>query len=79
MFFINWLNYHEVTDVNVDIDHNFYNAYCMPIRFVEKYFDSRDPKIHGPRNYLRGFYVAALIEEYRTNKNNPPAMFKNGI
>ena len=26
----NWLNYHKVTDVNVDIAQNFYNAYHTP-------------------------------------------------
>ena len=49
-------------DVNVEIVQNFYNAYSTPKSFfVEKYFDSWDPKIHGPRNYLQGFYVAAHI------------------
>ena len=76
---INWLNYHKVLDINVEIAQNFYNAYCTPTIFVEKYFDSWDPKIHGPCNYLQIFYVAALIEECGTNKHYPLAMFRNGI
>ena len=46
---------------------------------VEKYFETWDPKIHGPRNYLQSFYVAALIDEFGTNKHYPLAMFRNGI
>ena len=49
------------------------------IFFVEKYFESWDPKIHGPRNYLQSFYVAALIEECGTKNHYPLAMFRNGI
>ena len=53
-----------------------YNAYYKPKSFfVEKYFDSWDPKIHGPRNYLQIFYVAALIEEFGTTNHYPLAMF----
>ena len=53
---INWLNNREVPDVNVDIVQNFYNAYCTPkYFFIEKDFDSWDPKIHGPRNYIQSF------------------------
>ena len=63
MLHINWLNYHEVPDVDVWIAQNFYNAYCTPKSlFVEKHFDSWDPKIHVPRNYLWSFYVAAFNE-----------------
>ena len=47
--------------------------------FVEKDFNSWDPKIHGPRNYLQSFYVAALIEECGTTKHHPLTMFRNGI
>ena len=72
---INWLNYRKVPDVNVDIVQNLYNAYCTPKSFfVEKYFDSWYPKIHGPHNYLQSF-----IDKYRTTKNYPLAMFLNGI
>ena len=80
MITINWLNYHEDTDVNVDIAQNFYNAYCTPKYFiVEKYFHSLDTQIHGPRNCLQSFYVADFIEECGTNKNYPLSMFRNGI
>ena len=77
---INWLDYHEVPGVNVDIAQSLYNAYCTPkYFFVEKDFDSLDPKIHGPRNYIQIFYVAALIGECGTNKNYPLAMFRNDV
>ena len=45
--------------------------------FVEKYFESWDPKIHGPCSHLQSFYVASLIDECGTNKNYPLAMFRN--
>ena len=47
--------------------------------FVERYFESSDPKIHGPRNYLQGFYVAALINKYETTDHYTPVMYRNGI
>ena len=60
---INWFNYHNVPDVNVEIAQNFYNAYCTPkYFFVERDFDSWDPKIHGYHYYLQSFYGFALIE-----------------
>ena len=63
----------EVTEI-------LYNANCTPKSFfVDKYFDGWDPKIHGPRNYLQSFYVAALINKYWTKKHYPHAMFLNGI
>ena len=46
------------------------------ICFVEKYFDSLDPKIHGPCNYLQSFYVAALIDEYGITKHYPLESFQ---
>ena len=53
---IHWLEYQEVPDVIVEITQNFYNAYCtQKYFFVEKYFDSWDPKTHGPCNYLQSF------------------------
>ena len=61
---INWLNHREIMDVKVEIFQIFYNAYCTPRDFfVEKYFESWYPKINGPRNYLQGFYLAALIDK----------------
>ena len=46
--------------------------------FVKKDFESRDPKIHGPRNYLQSFYLAALIDKFGTNKSYALEMFRNG-
>ena len=41
---------------SVDITRNFYNSYHpQKSFFVEKYFESWDPKIHGPHNYLQSF------------------------
>ena len=77
---INWLNHYKVPDVNVEIMQNFYDAYSTPKSFfADKRFDSWNPKIHGPRNYLQSFYVAALINKYWTKKHYPHAMFLNGI
>ena len=59
---------------------NIYNAYCTPkYVFVDKYFERWDAKIHGSRNYLQSFYVAALIEEIGNKNHYPLAMFQNGI
>ena len=75
-----WFEYLQYEEFDVDISENLYNANCMPKSFfVEKYFESWDPKIHGPRNYLQSFYVVALIDECSTNKHYPLAMFRNGI
>ena len=74
------INHHKVPDVNVKIVQNFYNAYSSPkYFFVDKYFDSWDPKIHGPCNYLQIFYVTAFIDKYGINKHYPLAMFQNVI
>ena len=73
---IDWLNNCEVTYVNVEIVQNFYNAYPMPKPFLaEKYFDSWDPKIQGPSNYIQSFYVTTLIDKCGTYKNYPLTMF----
>ena len=73
---INWLEYQEFSDVNVDITQNFYSAYCtQKYFFVEKYSDGWDPKIHSPRNYTQSFYVATLIEECGIEKHCPLEMF----
>ena len=77
---INWLNHSEVPAVNVKILENFYNTYCTSKYVcVEKYFESWDTKIHGPRNYLQIFYVDALIDKCGTPKYYPLAMYQNGI
>ena len=75
-----WLEYIQYEEVDLDISENLYNANCTPkYFFVEKDFKSWDPKIHGPCNHLQGFYVAALIGKYGTNKYYPLAIFINGI
>ena len=75
-----WLEYLQYEEVDVEISENLYNANCTPKYFlVEKYFDSWDPKIYGPRNYLHGFYVAALIDKCGTNNHYTLVMFRNGI
>ena len=64
IFPINWLNHRKSPDVNVEVVQNLYNAYCTPkYLFVKKDFYSWDPKTHSPRNYLRFFYVAYLIDK----------------
>ena len=77
---INLLNHREVPDGNVKIVQNFYNAYSTPKSFfVEKDFDSWDPKIHGSRNYLQGFNLAALVDKFGTTKHYPLEMFQKFI
>ena len=77
---INWLNHCKVSDVNVDILEIFYNAYRTPKYFsLRKYFESWDPKIHGPCNYLQNFYVTALIDKSGTTNNDPLEMYQNSI
>ena len=76
MLTINWVNHHAVPDVKVEMLKNYFNAYRTPkYVFVEKDFESWDTKIHGPRNYLQSFCVAALIDKCGTTKHYPPAMF----
>ena len=75
-----WLEYLQYEEVDVEITENLYNANCTPTSFfVEKDFESWDPKIHGPCNYIQGFYVAAIIDKCSTNNHYPLAMFRNGI
>ena len=48
-----WLEYLQYEEVDVEISENLYDTNCMPkYVFVEKHFESCDPKIHGPCNYL---------------------------
>ena len=76
MLTINWLNHRKIPDVKVEILQNFYNANHTPKSFfVEKYFDSWDPKIDGPCNYLQSFYVAARIDKCGTMKYYLLAMY----
>ena len=75
-----WSEYLQYEEVDVDIQEILYNANCTPVYFfVEKDFESWDPKIHSPRNYLQSFYVAALIDKCGTNNHYPLAMIRNGI
>ena len=75
-----WLEYQQYEDVHMAITQNLYNAYYMPKYFVvEKYFETWDPIIHSPCNYLQSFYEAARMEECGTEKHYPFAMFRNGI
>ena len=51
-----WLEYLQYEEVDVEITENLYNANCTPTSFfVEKDFESWDPKIHGPCSYLHIF------------------------
>ena len=51
-----WLEYQQYADVHVEITKKLYNAYCTHnYFFVEKYFESWDPKIHNSNNYLQSF------------------------
>ena len=75
-----WLEYLQYEEVDVEISENLYHANCTPnLVFVEKHFDSWDPQIHDPRNYLQSFNVAALIDKCGTNKHYLLAMFRNVI
>ena len=47
--------------------------------FSEENFDNLDPKIHGPRNYLQSFYLAALIQKCRGKTHYPFSEIRNGI
>ena len=70
------LGYQQNEDVHVEVTENFYYAYCtQKYFFVEKYFESWDPKFYGPHNYLQIFYVAALIDKCGTTKHCPLVMF----
>ena len=74
------LKYLQYKEVDVDITENLYNANCKPKPFfIEKYFESWYPKIHGPCHCLQSFYVAALIDECGTNNHYPLAMFRNSV
>ena len=51
----NWLEYLKYEEFDVEITENLYNANCTQIFFVEKNFESWDPKIYDPRSYLQIF------------------------
>ena len=53
-----WLEYQQYEDVHVAITKYLYNAYCKrKYFFVENDFESWDPKIHGPCNYLQSLLL----------------------
>ena len=60
-----WLYLLQFEKIGEEIYESLQNAYCTPLEFfVEKNFDIWDPEIHGPRNYLQSFYLAALIQKF---------------
>ena len=64
-----WLWSLQFETIGEEIYENLQNVYCTPLEcFVEKIFDVWDPEIHGPRNYLQSFYLAALIQKTRRKK-----------
>ena len=59
-----WIDLLKYEIIGDKIYENLQNAYCTPLEFfVEENFDTWDPKIHGPRNYLQSFYLAELIQK----------------
>ena len=58
--------YLQFETIGEEIYENLQNAYCTTLEFFfEMFFDIWDPKIHGPRNYIQSFYLAALIQKCR--------------
>ena len=71
-----WLFLLQFETIGDAIHEKFQNASCTPIEFfVEENLDSWHLKNHGPRNYLRSFYLAALI--HKCEKKNPFTEFRN--
>ena len=61
-----WLWLLQFETIGEEFYENLQNAYCTPLEFfVEKKFNIWDPEIHGPRNYLQSFYLAAFIQKCR--------------
>ena len=61
---INGLNHRKVPDANLGILETFLRRLpYAKIFYVEKEFESWDPKILGPCNYLQSFYVADIIDK----------------
>ena len=61
-----WLCLIQFETIGEEIYEKLQNTYCTPLEFfVGKFFDNWDPEIHGPRNYLLSFYLAALIQKCR--------------
>ena len=70
-----WLEYQQYVDVHVEMTQKFIMPTVRSFYFVEKDFESWDPKFHGPRNYHQSFYVDDIIEECVTKNHYPFAMF----
>ena len=63
----------------MEISENLYNANCTPkYFFVEKDFESWDPKIHGPCNYFQSFMWPLSLRNART-RSIIHLQFLNGI
>ena len=63
-----WLYLPQFEEFSDEIYEIFQNASCTPIKFfVEENFDSWHPKTHGPCNYLKSFYLDALIHKCGKN------------
>ena len=59
-----WIDLLKFENIGDEIYGNLQNSYCTPLEFfVEENFDNWHPKIHGPRNYLQSFYLAAHIQK----------------
>ena len=59
-----WLYLPQFEKTGEEIYEHLKTSYCTPLEFfVVKIFNIWDPEIHGPRNYLQRFYLAALIKK----------------
>ena len=52
-----WLCLLQFETIGEEIYENLQNYYCTPLEFFV------ETEIHGPRNYLQSFYLAALIQK----------------
>ena len=61
-----WIDLLKYEFIGDEFYENLQNAYCTSLKFfIEENFDIWHPKIHGPRNYIQSFYLAALIQKCR--------------
>ena len=74
-----WIYLLKFEKIGEEIYENLQNTYFTPLEFfVEENFDIWDPLIHGPRNYLQSFYLAALIQKCGGKTHYPFAEIQNG-
>jgi hypothetical protein len=67
-------------EVRIEITDLFLSAILTSLAFfVEDDFKEWNPKIHGPRNFLQSFYVAALAYDAGSLKDYPMANTHKGI